>query len=316
MKAARLARGGLVSLLRSDGDSAGRRVPHLDARMSMEGTVGINYPRSRMNNPIIDSLTYAVDSVDGAYDYDAAEPLSEEVSGIGTFDICNGQLQVALAVHCHDEQTARYLVEPFLRKWEIKTDLAQNSGGIRFRFEGSAFHDLSPSDDRASFGFSANITVSDSVQFIAKPQTYPGPPRDATIGVSDLVRDIHARWFQCQEGKEPAPSMAYYVLTRIQLEAQPEPTRKATAWTFNIARDVLDKIGDISSAAGKGPSARKALEYPGRKASASHSQQYNPQNDTWLKQAIARVIQHLMEDNREGLGRTLCMADLPPDPVE
>ena len=216
-----------------------------------------------MNDPHIDSMTYAVSTMGRHVIYsDDLKPLSMELDQIGEFRIADNELTVALTVHCPDEHAARELVEPFLRAWEIHADMTLGHGAIRFGFTGAAWRDLNPIEGSVSFGFSDHFTVSDSGELRVRLSSYPEPPLDQLAVVDDLIRDIHARWCQYQEDREPLRSMANYVLTRIVLEAASgpalNPNYQTAARTFGISKRVLDEISVAAALPGTGLAARKA----------------------------------------------------------
>ena len=256
-----------------------------------------------MNDPHIDSLKYRVESIGlHIFDYEATEPFSSEVDCIGEFRIVDNELTVVLAMHCPDEQAARHVVEPFLRAWEIHTDLTSRHGAIRFGFTSSTCHDLNPPDGLANYGLSDHLTVTDSFEFRVKMLKYPEPPPKRVIAFDDLLRDIHARWCQYQEGKEPLPGMANYVLTRIELEAPRGPNGKRSlqeaARHFNISEKVLNQIGEISALPGIGLTLRKAYGQAGSTYFSSTADEDEVQNiqaqlQEWLGDSISKVILHL-----------------------
>ena len=256
-----------------------------------------------MNDPHIDTLTYAVKSIGQRIaEYDATMPELFVSNEIGEFRIAEDLLTVELAVHCSNAQEARDLLEPFLRAWEIHADLTIDFGAVRFSFCGSSSHDRNPPDGSVSFGFSDNVTISDSVEFRLELSQYPEPP-DTPIGVSsDLLRDVHARWCQYQEGKEPLWGMANYALTRIELEAARETNvklnRKQAGLHFNISGNVLERIGEISALPGTGLEPRKAGDDAGNRYIPSTADEreistIRSQLHEWLQDTMGKVILHL-----------------------
>ena len=278
-----------------------------------------------MNDLHIDALTYGVRSIgQHIVGYDAAEPFSLLVEDIGEFRIVQNELTVVLTVHCPDEQAARELVEPFLRAWEIHTDLTVGHGAIRFGFRSAAWRDLNPPEGSASFGFSDHVTISDSVEFRVRLSRYPEPPPDHIVAANDLVRDIHARWCQYQEDSEPLRGMANYVLTRIVLEAasasEPHPNHQTAARIFNISKRVLDEIAAAAALPGTGLAARKAYgpargRFVAAAAEADEIEAIYSRVDAWLEDAIEKVMLHLARHHTTSPENQLKMADLFPLPA-
>ena len=273
-----------------------------------------------MIDPHVDTLTYVVEPMgQRGCEYSGAAPLTQAVDGIGEFYVDDNLLTVTLAIHCPDTQTARYEVEPFLRAWEIQTDLTNGFGTIRFRFLSSTCHDLNPPKDSVNFGFSENIVISDSVEITIRPDRYPGPPLRDSVPVSDLVQDIHARWCQYQEGKEPLRGMANYVLTRIELAAtfltKSRSYRKDAARVFDISSRVLDEIATAAALPGIGLEARKAYGIARSRFVADAADEDEIDSvyslaDAWLLDAITKVLSHLSLRQTTNSSKQLTMADL------
>ena len=256
-----------------------------------------------VNDPHIDTLTYAITSVGPHVEcYDATMPELLMVNNIGQFRLAEDVLTVELAVHCSDTMEARDLVEPCLRNWEMHSDLTGGFGTVRFRFNGSTFHDRNPPEGSVSFGSSDHLTFSDSFEFRVKLSQYPEPPDTSPRVSGDLLRDLHARWCQHQEGKEPLSGMANYVLTRIELEAARElnakPNRKQAALHFNISSGVLDRIGEISALPSIGLEPRKAGDdadnrYIPSQADEEEVHNIRSQLHEWLQDTMRKLILHL-----------------------
>ena len=277
-----------------------------------------------MNAPHVETLTYTVETTGPhTHDYGEAKALLHKVSGVGEFRIKDGILTVKPCIHCSNAQTARHLVEPHLRDWEIHNDLTGCYGALRFRFSGSSVIDRNPPEGSNRYGFSDQVAMADELAISIKPDKYPKPP-PSTFLPTDVVRDAHSRWQQYKEGKEPIRAMAYYVLTRLDLEAKAVATtnkpRQTAALYFNISKKVLDKIGQISSMPGQGGSARKAGQdldnpYVPHNANGEEIQRINSKLDAWLQDTMVKVILHLA-DAGNNQGSQLSMRDLNSLPQE
>ena len=53
------------------------------------------------------------------------------------------------------------------------------------------------------------------VSYLTK-HTYPAPPEPNEFGTSQFVELAHGRWRRYTEGREPLPSMAYFIYTILQ----------------------------------------------------------------------------------------------------
>ena len=271
-----------------------------------------------MNDPNIYTLKYGIRSV-GIYTvgHDATKPGWSTKNEIGEFLIDEDELTVLLTADCADTLEARLLVEPFLRAWEIHADLTIGFGAIRFSFRSASW------SNRNSLGGSASFGFSDSFVFTVKLTEYPEPPSFQTFAVSDLVKDIHARWCQFREGKEPLRGMANYVLTRIELEAaaadNTRPQRAVAARMFNFSRPVLDAIATAAALPGPGLDARKAYgaardRFVANTADANEVETVYARVDEWLENALVKIMSHLARHGLPNSGQQMTMNDLPPLP--
>jgi len=85
-----------------------------------------------VRDPHIARLHFEIGSEEGS-SYENPEPVSFENS-LGRFDARDAKLVVEPADHFADHDASRSIIEPFLRSWEIETDLDSNPGTIRFKF--------------------------------------------------------------------------------------------------------------------------------------------------------------------------------------
>ena len=75
-----------------------------------------------MNDPHVEALHYEIGTGSDSISYGEPPAISFE-NQIGAFNLADGKLTIELSEHFSDEQQARQLVDPFLRSWEIETDL-------------------------------------------------------------------------------------------------------------------------------------------------------------------------------------------------
>jgi hypothetical protein len=113
--------------------------------------------------------------------------------------------------------------------------------------------------------------------------------------VSSLARDIANRYRRCLEDPSRLLADSYYCLTRLEDEAG---GRNPACAAFGLSRDVLSKIGEITSVSGGVHNARKS---PAREHSSAENR--------WLWAAMRTIAERL------ALGQILPilkMSDLPP----
>jgi hypothetical protein len=202
---------------------------------------------------------------------------------IGKFDLADGKLTVELAEHCSDEQSARHIVEQYLRTWEIETDLTGQIGQIRFTFLNSKIIDRDPpppGGSRIVQAKTASLRITGHKASIhITCGKYPDPP--TAFATTPDVELVHNRWTRFREGKEPLQAMAYFLFTVIEkISGNP----KQAASDFQVELAVLKKISELSSTKGDANTARKAdfVEMSGSE-------------NAWLEAAVRKIILRLGE---------------------
>jgi hypothetical protein len=135
---------------------------------------------------------------------------------------------------------------------------------------------------------------------------YPDPP-DATFKITPDVETLWARYEGCRHGKEPLSAMAYFCLTVLEWIAAPTGNNKRALVCshFGIAREVRDKLGDLSSEVGTRESARK---YSGT------GRPHTGAEEEWLRACVRAMIRRAGEVAPNGSAAGLpeiTMASLP-----
>jgi hypothetical protein len=234
--------------------------------------------------------------------YENPEPLTFE-NPLGQFDARDGKLLVEPVDHFADETAARSIIEPFLRSWEIETDLDANPGTIRFRFQSADVIDRDPpppgSDLSIQLVGESLLITGGTIETLITRRKYPQPPTafEATV---DVAR-AHARWLDYRAGREPLPSMGYFVLTLVETAAG---SRKNAAGVFQIHSRVLDKLGELVSTRGGPATARKA-------PSGGLFQELTGAEQAWLEQAVRKLVKRLGEHASGATLSRLTLGDLP-----
>ena len=254
-----------------------------------------------MRDPHVVRLLYGVTSGPNI-SYKNPPQLSFD-SVLGLFDLADSVLTIEPAEHFASESAARDAVSPFLRAWEVETDLVRNFGTIRFEFLRSEVVDRDPPKP----GEAVLVAIAGSIVLVGSGTAtltlgmsqYPEPPRAFSVTVD--VERAHRRWQLFREGKEPLPSMAYFVLTLFESAAG---SRRDAASTFAVDYDVLDMLGRLSSTRGDPETARKAPKgAPFTELSGAESH--------WVEQAVRRLIVRLGEHASGASLSQIAMRDLP-----
>jgi hypothetical protein len=230
-------------------------------------------------------LVYEIVSGEGI-SYRDPDPLTFS-NHLANFDVAENRLRITPAEHFANEEEAREAIEPFLRAWEIDTDLKSNIGMIRFKFARVDVVDRDPPPPGSSqvihvkgasymvFGGSASLHLTCS--------KYPEPP--AAFRATPEVQHAYRRWLGFRSGKEPLQAMSYYVLTVAESAAG---GRQAAARKFQIQEDVLGTIGRLSSTKGDETTARKA-------GAGNQYEDLSAGEKRWLEEAVRLLIRRLGE---------------------
>jgi hypothetical protein len=254
-----------------------------------------------VRDPHVDAIHYAVGSGEGI-SYSNPEPVSFS-NHLGVFDLSDGRIRIVPSEHFPNENDARQAVEPFLRAWEIESDLTSNIGMIRFKFDRAEVLDRNPpaagSSKAIEIKGASMVLVSEGFSTHLTCSKYPEPPK--TFRVTAEVQHAYRRWLGYRLGKEPLQSMAFFVLTQLE---EATGGRQRAARSFQIGKKVLDTIGELSSTKGDESTARKAP--PGNKF-----QELSGSEKQWLEEAMRRVV-HRLGEHASGAPLTqISLRDLP-----
>ena len=256
-----------------------------------------------MRDPHVQTMHYTIGSGEGI-SYQDPEALSFS-NHLGDFELVDQELRIQPTEHFSDEQEARTAIEPFLRDWEVESDLTANVGAIRFTFTRVELIDRDPPLPRgplvinmkAAIGaFAVTATASLHLTY----RMYPKPPQ--TFCATSEVQLAYRRWVGFRSGKEPLQAMAYFGLTLLYSllpvvgSGRHEP--------FKSISPSLTIFGRLSSTKGDESTARKAV--PG-----VQFQDLSGAEKQWLEEAVRRVI-HQLGQHASGTALTqLTMNDLP-----
>jgi hypothetical protein len=254
-----------------------------------------------MRDPHVERLHFEIGSAPHV-SYDRPEPLSFD-NHLGRFECLDGHLVVAPEAHFADPDDARVEVEPFLRAWEMDSDLDGNIGAIRFEYVRADVVDRDPPPPGASVTIAAKagalgISGAAAAGHITR-RRYPQPPNG--FRASPDVQHAYARWLAYRDGREPLQAMAYFVLTILEAGAG---GRACAAHLLAVDPDVLDNVGRLSSTKGDSATARKATK-------AGAFQPLTPIETNWLEAAIRRLIRRLGEREAGAALEYIRMAELP-----
>jgi hypothetical protein len=217
------------------------------------------------------------------------------------FHLADGILKCEMKEHFADAGAAQKVVDPILRAWEVDADLRHNRGELRFKYKTAEVIDLSPAPPgsvKVTVVGNAVLTVTGTLSTHVTRGTYPEPPPDH-FRLNPDAESILRRYEGYLDGREPLPAMAYFCLT--VLEGKAGGRGKATAM-YRIHKDVLRKIGDLSTNRGDLLNARKAN---------ATQQPLSGAESAWLEEAMKTLVRRLGDTRNPVSLPEIPMKDLP-----
>jgi hypothetical protein len=243
-----------------------------------------------MNDPHVERLHYQLRPGEGL-SFNSPPPLDVNNTAF-RLRLDNGLLAVEMNEHHATEAEAKKCVEPWLRAWEIETNLRLGKGMIRFEFQRSEIIDRNPPPPgeprviTASGAISCGATVSARGHVVHAQ--YPPPPM--RFRATPDVETMWNRYLGYLDGKEPLLSMAYLCLTVLEGSTRAKKTkvRKAVCTMYNIDHPVRKKLGDIVSERGSSEEARKL-------GSGATRTPLTEKEKQWVEEVIKALIRRKAE---------------------
>ena len=208
-----------------------------------------------MNNPHVKALYYRV-VVGKDVNYNNAPPLSETTD---EFEISlDGKTAVfEMKQHYSTADEAKAVVEQYVQAWDILIGLEQDPGDLQLVFDHADIIDRSPdTSDKNVVNLqghvSAHVVVSDSVPLHVSRGKYPSFPKNFSASLD--AETMYLRYKAYRKNHETLASMAYMCLTIFVTGAG---GRKDAARQYNIAKAVLNTLGELTSTKGNPEEARK-----------------------------------------------------------
>lgn len=199
-------------------------------------------------------------------------------------------------------ESALAYVTPYLKAWEVQSDLDLGVGALRFQFMVAEVHQEPESDGPKAvvLELESVMAVADTCITRISRHTYPAPPEPCAFGTSQFVELAHGRWQAYCQGREPLPSAAYFVFTVLTTLGG---SARGAAARFEIDKTVLDKWSALSTLAGGADALRKF--------SGAMPTQMSDAERVWLEAVVKRVIRRLAEAAGGAALRRITMAELP-----
>ncbi|MGB8657132.1 MAG: hypothetical protein WCE90_05040 [Candidatus Zixiibacteriota bacterium] len=215
----------------------------------------------------------------------------------------NGLVTFEPKEHFPSVDSARRIAYDFLRAWELDVALRLGRREIAFTFQDAHVVDRDPPPAGSvqvsklnSLGMAA---VAGSLTLHVTRRRYPEPPK--LFRSSPDVETLWQRFEGYLESREPLPSMAYFCLTLIEAKAG---GRNQAAKLYRINKDVLSKLGELTSQLGDGTTARKVNQ--GRALTP-----LTPSEKGWIEATVKLVIRRVGEIDSDSTLPLITMGDLP-----
>ncbi len=202
-----------------------------------------------MNDPNFEKVYYHFITEKFTDKFDRASPL-QMTQGDFEIELDKGMLTVTPLKHFPDVESAKAAIEPMLRSWESSTFLSHSRFRIHFRFHQADVIDRNPTPDNTTINVHSaqSVFVAGTVTVTREMNCYPAPSKSFVS--SQLTDELIYRLQQYIDGREPLPTVAYYVLERLERVFVPDKvndTRKELGKILNVEFKVLDNLGKISN---------------------------------------------------------------------
>jgi hypothetical protein len=226
-----------------------------------------------MNDPHVEALRYRVKHLDST-DYDSAPPLEHHDHDFAV-RIEKGEARVVMKSHHTTADSARAVVEPFLRAWELEAALFDPKDNFEFEFQNAEIIDRKPNSGGVGVEVRMVVRSAVSVSAHVKRGKYPGPPIKIacdlpTESILNAYRAYHA-------GRRSLSDAAYFSLTVLEGASG---NRRQAARQFGIDASVLSNIGRLTAEKG-GREARK---------SSGAFVSFTTEERAWLEAALKVIV--------------------------
>lgn len=256
-----------------------------------------------MNDPHVERIRCRI-VLDDSVDYDGAPDVVEETPEFQML-VSGDTALFEMRKHFSSISEARAIVEEYLRRWEVLVGLECGLDELTFSYRDADVIDRAPSlGNKGVVAFAAVMmarTLGIGVKLHVSRNRYPSRP--SRFSRSPNVEKMYHRYGKFMRGQEPLTSMAYFCLTVTEKSAGGQ---QKAAELYQIHRDVLRKLGELSSTRGSPLDVRKA---PKR----GNYLPLTPKARQWILEAVKALIRRLGEwaYDPEGTLDRLTMDDFP-----
>lgn len=218
-------------------------------------------------------------------------------------ELADGVATFSMLVDVSTEEEARKLVDPFIEAWQIASGITNDPGDFRLEFTDAHIVERNPKSGHAVLitqTLRLKMTFFDAVLRVSRVK-YPDPPTDFKI--STLVSAMYYQYEGFRAKRMTLGAAAYFCLDMLEHSTRASTKKRpAAAHMYSIDKDVLDKMGNLTSNAG-GQEARKADGY---------ARPHTPMERRWLETAMRLLIRRAGEyEAHPGKLVQITMNDLP-----
>jgi len=256
-----------------------------------------------MNKPHIDKLYYSM-IVHSSVDYKKASPTIDETE-IFMMTARDKKVIFDIKQHYESVERIRRVTDEYLKQWEILIGLKTVPNEITFKFEHADIIDLEPDQNSGIVRLLASsvnaVSLKSNPGFHISRDKFPDPP--SGFSVSPDVDTMFYRYKAYHEGHDHLASMAYLVLTILEMKAK---TRVTASQKYNISETILDKLATLC-----------ANQNQEEKHNSSHSDPFvalSSIDKAWMLAACRLIIKRKGEYESRGSSDglpMLTMDDLP-----
>lgn len=213
-----------------------------------------------MNDPHVERLRYRLKVNPSQLSFESPPPLFQE---FGAFRIRleDGILTVDMKEHHASVESAKEKIDGFIRDWMIYAAFDFDWDLLEFEYDNAEVIDRkpslgSPSQITGDVNIPAPILTLEITGHPLKLSEYPAPPTRFRV-----TPDVGTMWFRYQrhlQDRETYQSLGYFCLSLMQWSTGiGKGARGAASRMYNIDRDVLDKLAELTSERGTQRDARK-----------------------------------------------------------
>lgn len=266
-----------------------------------------------MNDPHVERLRYRLKVNPSQLIFESPPPLFQEYDAFH-IRLENGTLTVEMKEHHASVKSAKEKIEGFIRGWVIYAAFDFDWNLLKFEYEDAEVIDRNPSP-RVPGQITGHVNITlpmptskgTGTVHPLKLSEYPAPPTRFRA-----TPDVETMWFRYQQhlqDKETYQSLGYFCLSLMQWSTgRGKGARAAASRTYNIDRDVLDKLGELTSKRGTQRDARK-LDSDSTLISLTDAER------RWIREALKMLIRRKGEyDFDPAIAASLkqiTIADLP-----